>query len=247
MLTILLTRHGRPDIADVSTYLGIRMDVSLDDQGRRQADMLARRLASVPFDDVVSSPLFRAQETAEIVARGTRPRTDPRLREMDYGAWEGRTHEQVAREDPALRARWEADPATVSCPGGESGDQVAERARAFLADTLAAHKAWHARAAFRRATWAVGLEVDGAGGGSGSGGVDEPGQTILVTGHASMNRVLVAVALGLPVRRYRDALSMDYCSLTVLRWAADAAPDQARLLVYNDTTHLRGLPGYATT
>lgn len=244
MLTILLTRHGRPDIANLSTYLGIRMDVSLDDQGRRQADMLARRLASVPFDDVVSSPLFRAQETAEIVARGTRPRTDPRLREMDYGAWEGRTHEQVVREDPALRAKWEADPATVACPGGESGDQVAERARAFLTDTLAAHKTWHARAAFRQATWAA--PAVGSDGSSGGGGAGEPAQTVLVTGHSSLNRILVAVALGLPVRRYRDTLSMDNCSLTVLRWAAGAAPDEAHLVVYNDTTHLRGLPGYAT-
>lgn len=235
MLTIILTRHGRTEIADPSVYLGQRMDVSLDATGRRQADALARRLAGLAFDDVVSSPLFRAQETAEIVTHGVRPRTDPRLREMDYGAWEGRTHEAVTREDPVLRRRWEADPASVACPGGESGDQLGARARAFLADTLANHTTWHSRAAFRQATaGAAPMElVDG-----------EPAQRILVVGHASLNRALIAVALGLPMRRFRDALQVDHCSVTVLRWAAGAAPEAARALVVNDTTHLRGVPGF---
>ncbi|MEI7744586.1 MAG: histidine phosphatase family protein [Chloroflexota bacterium] len=226
MLTIVLTRHGLTEITNPEIYIGQRIDVSLRADGRRQAEALARRLAHVPFDAVISSPLFRAQETAEIVGRGAVVRTDPRLREMDYGGWEGHAHADIERDDPALRRRWDEDPETVACPGGESGAQVAERARSFLAGLLAEHKAWHAKVSFRMAT-------------STAGAAEEPGQTALVVGHSSLDRVLLCVALGIPVRDYRRRLLIDHCSLTVLRWTAGAAPGEAQLLVANDTTHLR--------
>ena len=89
MLTLVLTRHGLTERSEPEQHLGQHIDISLSDAGRRQAEALARRLAGVRFARVISSPLFRAQETAEIVARGLRAETDPRLKEMDYGAWEG--------------------------------------------------------------------------------------------------------------------------------------------------------------
>ena len=53
------------------------------------------------FDRVITSPLFRARETAEIIVPGAGVEADPRLKEMDYGAWEGLTYTQI--EDATAR------------------------------------------------------------------------------------------------------------------------------------------------
>ena len=116
MLTLVLTRHGLTDRSTPEQHLGQRIDVSINEAGRRQAEALARRLAPVAFDRAFTSPLFRARETAAIVVRSVEVEADPRLREMDYGAWEGRTYEQIREADGAYREAWERDPDTLAVP-----------------------------------------------------------------------------------------------------------------------------------
>lgn len=228
MLTVVLTRHGLTDRSDPEQHLGQHMDVSLNAAGRKQAEALAKRLAAVRFDRVIASPLFRAQETAEIVGAGARVETDSRLKEMDYGAWEGRTYDQIDGADGSFRREWELAPDRLSCPGGESGNQVAERVRAFLVDLIDDHRSWHARARFRAAT-------------ATPGGEGEPAQRpILVVAHSSTNRILMCVALGTDVRDYRKRFVQAQANLTVLRWEATDGPEDAKLLVANDREHLRG-------
>ena len=227
MLTVVLTRHGLTDRSDPEQHLGQHIDISLNDAGRRQAQALAGRLTAVPFDRVISSPLFRAQETAEILARGGPIETDPRLKEMDYGAWEGLTYAQIDATQAVARREWELAPDRLSCPGGESGNEVAERVRAFLGDLLEDHKRWHARAKFRAATTAPGGTPD-----------VQPARQVLVVAHSSTNRVLLCVALGTDVRDYRKRFVQSQANLTVLRWEASEGPEDAKLLVGNDLGHL---------
>ena len=227
MLTLVLTRHGLTDRSTPEQHLGQRIDVSINDAGRRQAEALARRLAPVTFDRVFTSPLFRARETAALLVRSVEIEADPRLREMDYGAWEGRTYDQIAEADGAFRREWERSPDVLSCPGGESANDVAERVGGFLQDLLDEHRAWHAKASFRAAT---------SGWGAATPRVERP---ILVVAHATTNRILVCLALGIEIREFRRRLTQDQANLTVLRWELDAAPAEARMLVLNDTAHLR--------
>ena len=228
MLTLVLTRHGLTDRSVPEQHLGQRIDVSINESGRRQAQALARRLAAVRFDRVIASPLFRARETAEVLAPGARLEADPRLREMDYGAWEGRTYAEIEQADAVFRREWELAPDRLACPGGESGNAVAERVRAFLDDLLEEHKRWHARASFRAVT-------------SGMGRVAVPPERpILAVGHSSTNRILMCVALGVGLRDYRRRFVQDQANLTVLRWAVGDGPEDAKLLVANDSAHLRG-------
>jgi probable phosphoglycerate mutase len=138
MLTLVLTRHGLTDRSDPEQHLGQGLDIGLSDAGREQARALAARIGSERFDRIVCSPLRRAVETATTVAAGRPVDRDARLAEMDYGTWEGMTYEAIEARDPAYRRRWEADPASLPCPSGESGDDVAARARAFLATEVAA-------------------------------------------------------------------------------------------------------------
>lgn len=216
MLTLVLTRHGLTPRSKPEQHLGQRIDIELSPDGRRQAQKLAIRLRGVEFERIITSPLVRARETADVVARerDLGVEYDPRLREMDYGHWEGLTYEQIEERDGEYRSRWEADPASITCPGGESGDDVAARVRAFLADLLADHVARH---------------------GSRASG-ESP---VLAVGHSSTNRILCCVALDLPVREYRQRLVQSQANLTALRFEHGDGPSDARLILLNDLSHLR--------
>jgi broad specificity phosphatase PhoE len=221
MLTLVLTRHGLTDRSVPEQHLGQRIDVGLSPAGRVQAEALGRRLSGVRFERIVSSPLQRARETASIVGSavpGPPPvELDDRLLEMDYGAWEGLTYDQIDALDGATRSRWEADPAANACPGGESGDAVAGRATAFLDELLD----WHDRR-------------------HGAGLAGE--RPVLVVAHSTLNRVLVCVGTGIPIREFRRRFSQDQANLTVLLFEHGRGPADARILLLNDTAHLHA-PG----
>lgn len=227
MLTLVLTRHGLTDRSKPEQHLGQRIDISINDAGRRQAQALARRLAPVTFDRVITSPLFRARETAELLAGEVALEADPRLREMDYGAWEGRTPAEIQASDPELRRDWELAPDLLACPGGESAADVAGRGRAFLQDLLDEHRAWEARAQLRAAT---------SGGPRSAARVE---QRVLAVGHGTTNRILLCIATGVAVRDFRRRFAQGQANLTVLRWAVGGEPEDALLVTMNDLAHLR--------
>jgi probable phosphoglycerate mutase len=202
MLTLFLTRHGLTERSDPEQHLGQRIDIGLSAAGRGQAEALRDRLRAERFDRVVSSPLRRATETAAIVTGQEPVEADERLLEMDYGAWEGLTYAGIAARDAAYRSRWEADPASLPCPDGESGDDVAARVRSFLADELAAS-------------------------------TGEAGRTVLAVGHSTLDRILLCVALDVPVREFRRRFTHGQANLTVLAWPVDGRPSDARLIAAN--------------
>ena len=209
MLTFVLTRHGLTERSDPEQHLGQGIDVGLSAAGRAQAAALAARIGTEHFDRIIASPLLRARETARAVAGDRTVELDSRLAEMDYGLWEGLTYEQIEAVDAAYRARWEADPVALRCPDGESGEDVGRRARAFLEDLLA----WAAPAT-------------------------EGQQIVLSVAHSTFNRVLLCVAMGVPVRDYRRRFAQGQGNLTVIRWPSGAHVADGRLLVANDTSHL---------
>ena len=218
MLTLVLTRHGLTPRSVPEQHLGQRIDVELSDAGRAQAQALAMRVRGIAFERVFSSPLVRAQGTARIVAAGlstpVEVETDPRLMEMDYGAWEGLTYAQIDERDAGRRRAWEADPASISCPDGESANDVADRARSFLNDLLATHSEAHAPA-------------------------DTDAPPVLAVAHSSFNRILVCVALDLPIREFRLRFQQGQVNLTALRFEHGVGPTDARLLLLNDLEHVR--------
>ncbi len=102
VLTVLLTRHGHTDRSTPEQYLGQHLPATLDARGRKDARALSRRLAPVAIDRVVTSPLSRAVETAELIVRGRGIKVEPddRLTELDYGAWAGHTLDAIHRLFP---------------------------------------------------------------------------------------------------------------------------------------------------
>lgn len=142
MALFYFLRHGETEWNAAGRLCG-RTDVPLSEVGRGQARILARRLQAVKVDALYSSPLARALETARIVgaAIGHEPATDPRLMELNYGAWEGKTYAESRLSTPEIYSAWEADPASVAPPEGESGEQLVERVTPFLAAVARRHQA----------------------------------------------------------------------------------------------------------
>lgn len=127
MTTLLLVRHGLTELTG-PVLAGRTPGVHLDERGREQADALARRLAPLELDAIVSSPLERCRETAAAIARGRAlsVETDERFEECGYGEWTGRPLEDLA-EEPLWRVV-QAHPSAAVFPGGEAMAEVQSRA-----------------------------------------------------------------------------------------------------------------------
>jgi broad specificity phosphatase PhoE len=126
-----LIRHGEHDWLKKG-IAGRIPGVSLNALGKQQAQDLARRLAAVKFDVIFSSPLERAMETAEPVARskGMEIVVTPEIIELDFGEWSGVTFEKL-RADPRW-AEWNQKRSIVRMPGGELMTEVQTRIVAFI-------------------------------------------------------------------------------------------------------------------
>jgi probable phosphomutase (TIGR03848 family) len=131
--TLLLARHGLTALTG-PVLAGRTPGVHLSEAGRGQAEALARRVAGVRLDAIVSSPLERCQETAQAVAEGrdTEVRTDARLIECGYGTWTGRPLEELAKEP--LWQVVQAHPSAATFPEGESLAEMQHRAVAAVRD-----------------------------------------------------------------------------------------------------------------
>jgi broad specificity phosphatase PhoE len=133
---LLLIRHGETTFNVERRLPGQLAGIALTDKGRRQAHRAAVALSALPLSAVMSSPLERARETAEIVARGWAlpVRLDDRLQDTDVGRWSGQKIDEIDKSDPEWRA-FVAHP-TEPPPGVESLATVMERAAAAVADAL---------------------------------------------------------------------------------------------------------------
>ncbi|MDQ1029690.1 broad specificity phosphatase PhoE/ribonuclease HI [Streptomyces umbrinus] len=141
--TLVLLRHGETPLTPQKRFSGSGgSDPALSDTGRHQADRVATALAARgTVQDIISSPLTRCRETAEIVAArlGLDVRIEDGLRETDFGAWEGLTFAEVRERYPDDMNAWLSSPDAEPTGGGESFEAVAQRVAAARDELLAAH------------------------------------------------------------------------------------------------------------
>jgi broad specificity phosphatase PhoE len=132
---VLLARHGETDDNAAKRFQGHR-DPPLNALGRSQALALGEELAGAGIQELWSSPLRRAHETASIAggALGLRPRLDDRLMEIDVGHWAGRLYDDLAVEEPDAFAAWRSGSPSFRFPGGESLEEQGERVAAAIVE-----------------------------------------------------------------------------------------------------------------
>jgi len=125
---LIAVRHGETDWTRDGRYAGTR-DVPLNAIGVRQCEATAAALATRSLATVYATPLERSRTSAEIIAKPHRLAvvTEPRFREMAFGAWEGLKRDEVAATFPDLYRAWGEAPHLVELPGGETLVQVRAR------------------------------------------------------------------------------------------------------------------------
>ena len=132
-LELWLCRHGETDW-NVARRIQGQLDVPLNALGQAQAKKLAQALAKHDFDEVVSSPLDRAHQTALPLAQTlSLPVTlDPAFAERHFGDLQGRSFDDMASIDPEAAAHWQARTPEFCPPGGESLLMLRDRVQAGL-------------------------------------------------------------------------------------------------------------------
>jgi len=118
---IYLARHGETTWSLTGQHTGLT-DLPLTELGERNAQRLGCRLSGIVFDSVFTSPLRRARRTCELAGFGAVAEIDPNLLEWNYGDYEGRRSVEIHAERPDWQLFRDG------APGGESAQQVAERA-----------------------------------------------------------------------------------------------------------------------
>jgi len=138
---VLMVRHGSTEHSLEGRFSG-RNDLPLDERGRRQARAIAAHIASLnPVDEVISSPLRRARETAQaLVDRvGGTVEVHDGLIETEFGEWEGLTIDETHTKWPDLLATW-LKQADIAPPSGESFQDVEARALQALQEILGRYR-----------------------------------------------------------------------------------------------------------
>jgi len=185
---VLLVRHGLT-AGTGSVLTGRTPGIGLDDRGQAQATAVAARLADVPLDAIVSSPLQRCRETAAAIAAARNGHQvavteDGRFAEVAYGDWTGKPIKRLAKE-PLWRVV-QSHPSAVRFPGpdGESLPGVQERAVAAIRD-------WNERLG--------------------------PKAAYLVCSHGDVIKSIIADSLGLHLDMFQR-IQVDPCSVSLIRY-----------------------------
>jgi broad specificity phosphatase PhoE len=240
--TLVLLRHGESTAIVEGRFQG-RLDTPLSADGRRQAELAARRLArpaaspALPIPDrapveIVHSPLARAAETAATVASAMRAgeafggpvpsRADDAFAEIGQGEWEGRPATEIVERWGPLLDLWHADPTTAWAPGGESLAEVEARVRDGLASLIAPLAGGPHEP--RQPSQLVGR------------GRVASGPWSLLVAHDGAFKVVYLALFGLPLDRFWT-FPFALCGISVV----ELLEGRARLRAHNLTDHLAPL------
>ena len=137
---LILIRHGET-VWNKERRMQGHSDSPLSEKGLTQARLLARRMAQIKFDALYSSDSGRAHHTARHVAEATGHEiiVEPRLRERNFGVFEGCTREEMESKYPEDYARFKSRDQHFAMPRGESGVAFRQRAIACMDEIVAHH------------------------------------------------------------------------------------------------------------
>ncbi len=141
MTEIILARHGETEWNVQEVFRG-RVDIELNETGIKQAELLAEYLGDLKVEAIYSSPLRRAFKTAEVIAshRKLDVKIAPGLIDIDFGEWQGLSHQEVKDRYKELYGKWLNHPDKMKMPAGESLADVRKRAIGVVGEVTAKHE-----------------------------------------------------------------------------------------------------------
>jgi len=128
MVKLYLIQTG-PTTLEADGRMDPATGAPLTPEGARSARQMARELAETRLSAIYTCDGPAEQETAKLLAKPlkVKVRTDPSLRELDYGLWQALTRREIKRRQPHLYKRWSQSPASVRLPGGETLAEAQQR------------------------------------------------------------------------------------------------------------------------
>jgi probable phosphoglycerate mutase len=139
--TLYIVRHGEAEGNINRTFHGWT-DSSLTPKGHRQCEQLAKRLESIDFDEILSSPLKRTKQTVEYILRGRKNKIslNENLKEINGGEWEGVSWEDLSINWPKEYEIWDVEPHLHQMPNGESVAGFQKRLIQTFDDIIKTHQ-----------------------------------------------------------------------------------------------------------
>jgi broad specificity phosphatase PhoE len=143
MTGLILARHGETAWNVEKIFRG-RADIDLDEVGIKQAELLGKYVSNWELAAIYSSPLKRALDTANIIARHSKVavHTAGGLVDIDYGKWQSLPEQEVKTLYQDLFNQWRNSPHKVKMPGGEGLDDVRRRAVEVVDGILSRHQGY---------------------------------------------------------------------------------------------------------
>ncbi len=137
MAAFYLVRHAITDWNEQQRFQG-NSNISLNERGLAQAENLRLRFAAEELSACFASDLLRARETAEGIIRDHELmlEAEPRLREINFGAWEGMTYAEIKDEYPDKVAAWEENWSETAPPEGERFGDFVSRIEDFYREFM---------------------------------------------------------------------------------------------------------------
>ena len=132
MKTIYLIRHGETAANKEGIFRG-RNDDPLSENGITQAENVAEYFKKIAVEQVFSSPLVRAMQTAEMIFPHHRVQAVEQINGLDFGDWTGVPKAEIRQNDPENWRLWTTTPEKLAFPGGEAFEDLYSRVGAFLA------------------------------------------------------------------------------------------------------------------
>jgi broad specificity phosphatase PhoE len=125
--TLLFIRHGQTTWNVEHRLPGQLPGVALNETGKQQSARLADALTVLPISSIISSPLERARDTAEVIAQPHKLEIqfEPDLMDIELGSWSGQNYDELSKNDPGWKA-FVQDP-TVGPEGVETFPQLQQR------------------------------------------------------------------------------------------------------------------------
>ncbi|MBP9837076.1 MAG: histidine phosphatase family protein [Proteobacteria bacterium] len=137
-LKIYFLRHGQTALSKDNLFCGSGSNPGLTEEGKEMARQFGETYKTLEWKAIYTSPLIRTHETAEPLraALNTQLVIREGLKEIDYGAWEGKSVEQVESEFHDDHLRWKSDPAWNAPTKGEQAIKISQRATAVVEEIV---------------------------------------------------------------------------------------------------------------
>lgn len=135
-MDVIFVRHGETEENKSGVYGS--PDTSLSEVGREQICKTKKIVGNIAFDKVYISPLKRTIETSKLL--GLRGILEPRIKEINFGIFEGKTYEEIKKDYPEETNAWTNDYINHRIPDGESLMDLYERTSNFLEGLVADDK-----------------------------------------------------------------------------------------------------------